>query len=268
MIGIGATLFKRAVIGGQGFSPASLFSNGEKGVWYDPSNLSSMYQSDGVTPAAVNDEVGVIEDQSGNGIHMVQTVGAKCPILRLSGEGHYYLDFDGVDDGMRTTSNLPFGTNSVEEVSVFSASQRNTSGINQNVLELSNNIANQNGAFRLFHTSSNRRRSVHKGTTAVTLQTVAITDTPEKVVFSSLASISAPSHTFRANGALVGSVTSSLGTGTYNDHPLNMGARAAGDGFRLDGRIYGVIVRGAASGDGEIASVEKYLAGKSGVTLL
>ena len=39
MIGIGVTLFKR-MAGGSRFSPSSLFSSGEQGVWYDPSAAS------------------------------------------------------------------------------------------------------------------------------------------------------------------------------------------------------------------------------------
>jgi hypothetical protein len=267
MIGIGATLFKRAVMGSRRFSPSALFANGEKGVWYDPSNLSSMYQFDGVTPAAVGDEVGVIEDQSGNNIHMIQTVEAKCPILRLSGEGHYYLDFDGTDDGMRTTSNIPFGTNSVQEMSVFAAAQKNTAGVLQNVAELSNNLGSQDGVFRLFYTAGNLWRSVQKGDVANTLQTPIITDNPDKIVMTSVASISAPSHLLRIDGSEIDSNTSSLGNGPYTDQPLSIGSRAGGTSSRLDGRIYGIIVRGKVSTAEEISNVEKYLAAKSGVTL-
>jgi hypothetical protein len=57
MIGIGATLFKRAFIGSR-FSPASLFSNGEEGGWYDPSDLSTLFEEDGTTPASVDGPVG------------------------------------------------------------------------------------------------------------------------------------------------------------------------------------------------------------------
>lgn len=254
-------------MGSRGFSPSALFANGEKGVWYDPSNLSSMYQFDGVTPAAVGDEVGVIEDQSGNGIHMIQTVEAKCPILRLSGEGHYYLDFDGTDDGMRTTSNILFGTNSVQEMSVFAAAQKNTAGVVQNIAELSNNLGIEDGVFRLFYTSGNVWRAVQKGDVANTIQSTVITDNPDKIVATSVASISAPSHLLRIDGSVVDSNTNNLGNGPYTDQPLSIGSRANGTSSRLDGRIYGIIVRGKVSTAEEISNVEKYLAAKSGVTL-
>ena len=65
MIGIGVTLFKR-MAGGSRFSPSSLFSNGEQGVWYDPSSINTLYQdSQGVTPVtAVGEPVGLMLDKS------------------------------------------------------------------------------------------------------------------------------------------------------------------------------------------------------------
>ena len=65
MIGIGVTLFKR-MAGGSRFSPSSLFSSGEQGVWYDPSSINTLYQDyQGVTPVtAVGEPVGLMLDKS------------------------------------------------------------------------------------------------------------------------------------------------------------------------------------------------------------
>lgn len=266
MIGIGATLFKVAVTGSRGFSPASLFANGEEGSWYDPSDLSTLFQnSNGTTAVAVGDPVGYMADKSGNGNHIIQATSTKRPVLRES-SGLYYLEFDGIDDGMRTGSNIPFGTNSVTAMSVFTAAEKEASGSNQNFAELSNNIGSSNGGFRLLCTTGDLLRSLHKGTSADTINSGAVAN-PFKSVMSSVASISAPSHSFRSNGSSVGSNTNSLGTGTYGDHPLSIGSRAGGNSMNLTGKIYGTIVRGAISTAEEIADVEKYLAAKSGVTL-
>jgi hypothetical protein len=46
------------------FSPASLFTAGQQGAWYDPSDLNSMYQeSAGTTPAVVGQPVGLLLDK-------------------------------------------------------------------------------------------------------------------------------------------------------------------------------------------------------------
>ena len=64
MIGIGATLFKR-MAGGSRFSPSSLFSSGEQGVWYDPSDLTTMFQDDtSGAPAVIGQPVGLMLDKS------------------------------------------------------------------------------------------------------------------------------------------------------------------------------------------------------------
>lgn len=66
-----------------GFSPASLFAAGEQGVWYDPSDLTTMFQdSAGTTPVtAVEQPVGRILDKSGRGNHATQSTTAARPVL-------------------------------------------------------------------------------------------------------------------------------------------------------------------------------------------
>jgi hypothetical protein len=65
------------------FSPASLFAAGEPGVWYDPSDFSTMFQdSAGTTPVtAVEQPVGLLLDKSGRGNHATQVTSASRPVL-------------------------------------------------------------------------------------------------------------------------------------------------------------------------------------------
>jgi hypothetical protein len=66
------------------FSPLALFASGEQGVWYDPSDFSTMFQdSAGTTPVtAVEQNVGKINDKSGNGNHASQSSSGSRPVLR------------------------------------------------------------------------------------------------------------------------------------------------------------------------------------------
>lgn len=68
---------------GTTFTPASLFYGGEQGVWYDPSDFSTMFQdSAGTTPVtAVEQPVGLILDKSGRGNHASQSTLASRPTL-------------------------------------------------------------------------------------------------------------------------------------------------------------------------------------------
>ena len=67
MIGIGATLFKR-MAGGSRFSPASLFSGGEAGVWFDPSDSRTLLRTetgtDGYLPSVIGEPVALMFDKS------------------------------------------------------------------------------------------------------------------------------------------------------------------------------------------------------------
>jgi len=84
-----------------GFSPASLFAGGIAGAWYDPSDLSTLFQdSAGTTPVTASGQpVGKMLDKSGNGNHATQAISAKRPIY-TEGSGLSWLAFDGVDDAM------------------------------------------------------------------------------------------------------------------------------------------------------------------------
>lgn len=84
-----------------GWRPDWLFPGGEQGAWFDPSDLSTLFQdSTGTLPATADgDPVGRMLDKSGNGRHLFQDISAARPVLRQSG-GLTWLEFDGVDDRM------------------------------------------------------------------------------------------------------------------------------------------------------------------------
>ena len=67
-----------------GFSPnpiASLFANNEPGVWYDPSDLTTLFQDTaGTTPVTTPGQtVALMLDKSGNGFHATQPTTSRRP---------------------------------------------------------------------------------------------------------------------------------------------------------------------------------------------
>lgn len=72
--------------GASAFTPASLFTGGELGGYYDPADLAT----------AVDSAVSSFTDLSGNGNHATQATGAAQPIRRLTGSV-YSIEFDGND---------------------------------------------------------------------------------------------------------------------------------------------------------------------------
>jgi len=261
MIGIGATLFKRAVMGSRGFSPSALFANGEEGGWYDPSDLSTLFEEDGTTPASVNGPVGKILDKSGNGNHLIQTTETKCPTLKLA-SGLYYLEFDGVDDGLQSAAIDFTGT---DNMSVFAGARKEADEVAV-IGELSANVGNNNGTFRLASIGGNIWRYSSKGTSVVNANSNEYTP-PVTSVLTGLSDISDDVNTLRVDGVQKSSPTSNQGTGNYGNYALNVGARNNGDSLELDGRIYGLIIRGVMSNADEIASAEKYIGAKTGVSI-
>jgi len=89
-----------------GFSIADLFASSEQGAWYDPSDLSTLFQdSAGTTPVTTAGQpVGLMLDNSGNGNHAVQATAAARPTYQTSPDR---ATIDKVDDRMTVT--VPVG---------------------------------------------------------------------------------------------------------------------------------------------------------------
>lgn len=79
------------------YSPGLAFAAGERGIWLDFNDLSTMFQDTlGATPVtAVGQSVALVRDKSGNNQHVTQTTSGSRPILRQDGSGIYYLEFSG-----------------------------------------------------------------------------------------------------------------------------------------------------------------------------
>jgi len=112
------------------FEPASLFANGEAGGWYDPSDLSTLWQDTAGTTAvtASNQSVARIDDKSGNGRHLTQGTTTSRPTYQESG-GVHWLQFDGSDDLLVTSSNAtPMFSNAAFLIAASSQDQADAIG--------------------------------------------------------------------------------------------------------------------------------------------
>ena len=252
-----------------GFSPLSLFANGEQGVWYDPSDLTTVFQQDGTTatiPWTSGDildanRVGKLVDKSGNGKDALQTTLSKCPALKYVG-GLYYLEFDGIDDGLQTAS-IDFSSS--DAMSVFTGVRKEADETSV-VAEISDNAGTNAGAFRFGSISGDKWRYSVRVDSTVNLNANSYT-APQTNVVTGLNDFSDPVTTIRVDGAEIATSANSPGTGNFGDHALNLGARGNGSSLHLDGRIYSVVVRNVLSNANDIALTEAYVATKTGVTI-
>ena len=107
---LGGTAVDRVYLGSErvwpAFLPVDLFANSEKGAWYDPSDISTLFQdAAGTTPVTADgDPVGLAVDKSGNEVNAAQSISASRPVYNVDPSR---LSLDKVDDEL--VINVPTG---------------------------------------------------------------------------------------------------------------------------------------------------------------
>lgn len=249
--------------------PALLFTSGEQGCWYDPSDLNSVFaDTAGMTPASIDGAVARINDKSGRGNHATQATAVCRPILRKAG-GRYYLEFDGVDDFLLTGS-IDFST--TDKIMSW-AGVRKLADTPSFGTVFENNSGGQ--AVRLFAPGSGVGNgyffSMSGGST--TSYNASVYNAPHTAVlscFHDLAGAGRANELFpRVNGVipdLSGTDAGTAGSGNFQNQAFYIGRRD-GASLPFGGYLYGLILRGAATSALQIIEVERWLGAKTGVTL-
>lgn len=250
----------------RGFTPYSLFSSGQQGFWYDPSDFSTMFQdAAGTIPvAAQNDPVGLIRDKSGKGNHASQSSATSRPLLKQDGTGRYYLAFDASNDSLATSA-IDF--TATDKMTLCLGVRKVVDGANAIIAELSASRATNAGSFALLGPGTNvtgdylfRSRG---STDAVTAATPASYAAPVTNVLTCLGDISGDVSNLRVNGALVVTGSNDQGTGNYGNYALYIGSRG-GTTLRYNGRIYSIVGVGSALSAAQLASTESWVNAKTG----
>ena len=269
MLGLGLSIPRCAVRAGDALTRevAALFSAGEQGAWYDPSDLSTMFQdAAGTTPVtAVGQAVGRILDKSGRGNHATQTTDTKRPVLQQDANGKYYLLFDGIDDGLQTASVNFTGT---DKVTVWAGVRKLSDAAVGMLLELSATTVLNKQSFDMRAPSAASTNNYLFRT--VGLAAGAASDAiangyaaPISNVLTAIGDISADVNIIRVNGVQAASNTTDQGTGNYGNYPLYIGSRG-GTTIPFNGRLYSLIIRGAQSTDTQISNTEAYVNSRTG----
>jgi hypothetical protein len=174
-----------------------------------------------------------------------------------------YLFFDGGSDSM-ATGNIDF--TATDKMTVFAGVRKLSDAGSGIVAELSANTSTNNGAFYLACGDAAGRlwSFAPKGTliNAIGISVAA----PDTAVLTGTADIAGDLTVIRRNGVVGATSSADLGTGTFGNHALNIGARSGGT-VLLNGNLFGFIVRGAASTTAQITATEAWLAPKTGVVL-
>ena len=180
-----------------------------------------------------------------------------------------YLRFDGTDDWLQTNSINFTGT---DKMTVFAGVRKLT---NQTLatgasimVELSADRSANNGVFTMALPLDGNNDTfgyafANKGTLSQTTQVIAGYPAPRTNVLTGIGDISGDSAILRVNGSQVASNTADQGTGNYGNYPLYIGRRG-GTTLPFNGRLYGLIVRGAATRASQTTETEGWLNQRTG----
>lgn len=170
-----------------------------------------------------------------------------------------YLRFDGTDDWLVTPS-IDF--TATDKMTVF-AGVRKMSSNTSVIIESGSNWADNNGAFVFATAGSIYALDMRTGGILSGVASPENYPPPNTSMLSISLDIPGDSMIIRANGAQIAQTLKDLGVGVFANLPLFIGRRA-GTTFPFNGRLYGLVVRGAASTAVQIQQTEAWLNQRTG----
>ena len=165
-----------------------------------------------------------------------------------------YLRFDGVDDALQT-GNIDF--TSTDKMTVWAGVTKLSDANLAVITELSDGAVD--GAISLqapFGSASPSFLYLSRGSTSRWASTSAY-PSPSTVVLTGVSDIYGDVVSLRVNATVVATTTTDQGSGNYGNYPLYIGARQVSASY-FNGRLYGLIVRGAQSSLSQIEATELY----------
>lgn len=248
----------------------ALFAAGEQGVWFDPSDLSTMFQDRaGTTPVTADGQtVGKILDKSGRGNHAVAPSDAARPLYKTDGTYHW-LQFDGVDDSLGTST---VDLTSKEKLNIFIGVR--VSGTTNQMPACFGNAGNGRAdILYLAGASPVARATLVGGSGGVSqISTPTAGASPIKLVNTALFDISGATATdeikIRQNGSTGTQTVISAGpagTGNFGNYSFVLGdTNTVAPLFPFNGNIYSMIFRAVTSTTDEITNTETWVNQRTG----
>ena len=249
------------------FNPSSsLFAAGEKGAWFDAGDRSTMFQDvAGTIPVtAVGQFVGKWLDKSGNGNHAVAAANNNTrPIYQIDNEGNPNVTFTKSPTTQLFTPAINFtGTAQMTVCVGIHVTDSSSAGV---ALELGADVNSVNGSFLFGAPSSTNDHSLYlRGTTTLRASIPNVVDGDD--IFTGLFDISQATkeleliprlNFIQLTGSQITWTGTDAGTGNFGNLPLYIGSRS-GLGTPFGGKIYQIIVRGAASTTTQIYQIETF----------
>lgn len=248
-----------------GFSPLSLFAASEPGFWFDPSDISTLFQDTaGTTPVtAAGQSVGLVLDKSGRGNHATQSTSLSRPTYQVDSNGRGYLLFDGSDDFLITPTITP-GT---DKAQVFAGVRKLSDATIGFLAELSSSASANTGSWAVRAPGGSGVGSYAfntRGSAGLVTPGALGYNAPITNVLTCISDIAADTAIIRVNGVQASSDAADQGTGDYLAYPAYIGRRG-GTSLPFNGRIYSLICRfGSNLTADQIAQTEAWVNSKTG----
>lgn len=240
------------------FSPLSLFAASEQGAWYDPSDLTTMFQdSAGTTPVTtVGQNVLRINDKSGNGNHIIF---GGAVTLQNDGESYY---LQGTGGNGQTTSAVDM---SAFDKMTIACAMKATTGAS---FFSFGNVTADSGSFD-FGIQPDKKPLIYIRGSSGFIARYYGADIQDKFLNTVAldfagADIATELPTFRINGNNVSSLTvnSVAGNGPLGNFPIKL---FVGYGATFLGRFYGLVSVSRLLTAGELDSLESYMGASAGI---
>lgn len=232
------------------FSPSDLSPE----IWYDPSDLSTLWQDQaGTIPVTADgDPVNLIQDKSGNGNDATPTSTGSGVTYRTDGTLHW-LEFT-TGKGMRCLAASFSGTDEITNCCSVRLELADT------VYKISHlGGINSTGEFGLFITGNNPQSTI-RGTAATAARpTLSSIIYPQKHVITQVGKISTDLNQLYVDGVKVAEETGNLGTGNF----VSTGGYILGDGI-MEGRFYQVVVCSTVTTGDDLTNLQDYMMEKAG----
>jgi len=261
------TAYDVSTVSSDPFTPADLFLSGEKGVWYDISDRTTLFRDvAGTIPVtAVGQSVARVLDKSGNGFHATQGTVANQPIYQIDPYGYPYLQFDGVNDSL-STSNINFtGTDKMTAtVGLWVDTPSPGAGT---VVVIGGDPNSVNGSFLIGAPSSTLDHSFYlRGTSTIVARVNNLVAGDD--ILTGIFDISQPTKETELITRLSQTQTTNItwtgttaGTGNFGNLPLYIGS-LGGTGTYFYGHIYQIVIRGALPTADQLYQTENWVNSK------
>jgi hypothetical protein len=247
------------------FNPSSsLFAAGEKGVWFDAGDISTMFQDvAGTIPVTTAGQfVGKWLDKSGNGNHAVAAAdNTTRPIYQIDAEGNPNVTFTKIPATQLFTPAINFATTAQMTACIgIHVTDSSSAGV---PIVLGSDVSSVNGSFLIGAPSSTADHSLYlRGTSTLQARVNNIVDGDD--IITGLFDISQatkeleiiPRLNFvQITGSGITWTGTDAGTGNFGNLPLYIGSNS-GLTNPYGGKIYQIIVRGALSTATQVYQIE------------